>query len=318
MGVLLVEHDMELVMRVCTQHQRPRLRRRAHGGDPRRGAGRRAGACRLPGVGRRSRGRGRGAGRRSRRADEAGTELAGRPVAERPAVLELRRVHAAYGQIEVLHGIDLAVANGVGAGAARTERGGQVDDAARGQRADGADEGVLPRARAPRQRHAARQAGPRRAVHLPDGRGIFPNLTVDREPPPDDLRRAVPVARGGDGVRPVPPAGGAAPPGGGHAVGWRAADAGHGAHAERGAGRPPARRDLHGPGADDRRRALRDWWPRSPPRAWRSSWPSSSPPPRSAWPPTSPSSCRAGSSASGKPDDLPDDLADAYLGGAAA
>ena len=32
-------------------------------------------------------------------------------MAEAP-VLELRRVHAAYGQIEVLHGIDLAVANG--------------------------------------------------------------------------------------------------------------------------------------------------------------------------------------------------------------
>ena len=35
MGVLLVEHDMELVMRICTRDQRARLRRGAHGRGPR-------------------------------------------------------------------------------------------------------------------------------------------------------------------------------------------------------------------------------------------------------------------------------------------
>ena len=78
-------------------------------------------------------------------------ELAGagtrRPMAETP-VLELRRVHAAYGQIEVLHGIDLAVANGAVLALLGPNGAGKSTTLARGQRADGADEGLLPRPRA--------------------------------------------------------------------------------------------------------------------------------------------------------------------------
>jgi branched-chain amino acid transport system ATP-binding protein len=95
-----------------------------------------------------------------------------------PAVLELRRVHAAYGQIEVLHGIDLAVSTGSvlallgpnGAGKSTTLRvaSGQMEPTkgcfhVLGRHANGTKPDALARAG---------------LCTLPDGRGIFPNLTV--------------------------------------------------------------------------------------------------------------------------------------------
>ena len=93
-------------------------------------------------------------------------------------VLELRRVHAAYGQIEVLHGIDLAVSTGSvlallgpnGAGKSTTLRvaSGQMEPTkgcfhVLGRHANGMRPDALARAG---------------LCTLPDGRGIFPNLTV--------------------------------------------------------------------------------------------------------------------------------------------
>jgi branched-chain amino acid transport system ATP-binding protein len=98
-------------------------------------------------------------------------------MAEAP-VLELRRVHAAYGQIEVLHGIDIAVANGAvlallgpnGAGKSTTLRvaSGQMEPTkgcfhVMGRHVNGMRPDKLARAG---------------LCTLPDGRGIFPNLTV--------------------------------------------------------------------------------------------------------------------------------------------
>ncbi len=95
-----------------------------------------------------------------------------------PPVLELRRVHAAYGQIEVLHGIDLAVSAGSvlallgpnGAGKSTTLRvaSGQMEPTrgcfhVLGRHANGMRPDALARAG---------------LCTLPDGRGIFPNLTV--------------------------------------------------------------------------------------------------------------------------------------------
>jgi branched-chain amino acid transport system ATP-binding protein len=95
-----------------------------------------------------------------------------------PPVLELRRVHAAYGQIEVLHGIDLAVSTGSvlallgpnGAGKSTTLRvaSGQMEPTSGcfhllGRHANGLRPDALARAG---------------LCTLPDGRGIFPNLTV--------------------------------------------------------------------------------------------------------------------------------------------
>jgi branched-chain amino acid transport system ATP-binding protein len=95
-----------------------------------------------------------------------------------PPVLELRRVHAAYGQIEVLHGIDVAVHTGEvlallgpnGAGKSTTLKvaSGQLVPTSgcfhvMGRHANGAKPDALSRAG---------------LCTLPDGRGIFPNLTV--------------------------------------------------------------------------------------------------------------------------------------------
>jgi branched-chain amino acid transport system ATP-binding protein len=101
------------------------------------------------------------------------------PKPARPPVLELRRVHAAYGQIEVLHGIDLAVTTGSvlallgpnGAGKSTTLRvaSGQMEPTkgcfhVLGRHANGMRLDALARAG---------------LCTLPDGRGIFPNLTVN-------------------------------------------------------------------------------------------------------------------------------------------
>ena len=100
-----------------------------------------------------------------------------RPMAEAP-VLELRRVHAAYGQIEVLHGVDLAVQTGSvlallgpnGAGKSTTLRvaSGQMEPTRGcfhllGRHANGMRPDALARAG---------------LCTLPEGRGVFPNLTV--------------------------------------------------------------------------------------------------------------------------------------------
>jgi branched-chain amino acid transport system ATP-binding protein len=99
-------------------------------------------------------------------------------MAEAPPVLELRRVHAAYGQIEVLHGIDLSVTTGSvlallgpnGAGMCTTLRvaSGQMEPTSGcfhvlGRHANGLRPDALARAG---------------LCTLPDGRGIFPNLSV--------------------------------------------------------------------------------------------------------------------------------------------
>jgi branched-chain amino acid transport system ATP-binding protein len=102
-------------------------------------------------------------------------DAAAKPV---PPVLELRRVHAGYGQIEVLHGIDLAVSTGSvlallgpnGAGKSTTLKvaSGQMEPTkgcfhVLGRHANGMRPDRLARAG---------------LCTLPDGRGIFPNLTV--------------------------------------------------------------------------------------------------------------------------------------------
>src|SRR5580704_5760908 len=93
-------------------------------------------------------------------------------------ILELRRVHAAYGQIEVLHGIDLAVVdggvlallgpNGAGKSTALRVASGQMEPTSGcfhvlGRHVNGIKPETLSRAG---------------VCTLPDGRGIFPNLTV--------------------------------------------------------------------------------------------------------------------------------------------
>jgi branched-chain amino acid transport system ATP-binding protein len=95
-----------------------------------------------------------------------------------PPVVELRRVRAAYGQIEVLHGIDLAVSagqvlallgpNGAGKSTTLKVASGQMVPTSgcfhvMGRHVNGMKPDALSRAG---------------MCTLPDGRGIFPNLTV--------------------------------------------------------------------------------------------------------------------------------------------
>ena len=95
-----------------------------------------------------------------------------------PAILELRGVRAAYGKVEVLHGVDLAVAAGSvtailgpnGAGKSTTLR-----VAAGLHRPTSGDVVIAGR----RVTGVAPDALARRGVcTIPEGRGVFPNLTV--------------------------------------------------------------------------------------------------------------------------------------------
>jgi len=100
------------------------------------------------------------------------------PAAPPEPVLALRRVHAAYGSIEVLHGVDLSVTtgevlallgpNGAGKSTALKVASGQLVPTAGclhilGRHVNGVKPETLARAG---------------LCTLPDGRGIFPNLTV--------------------------------------------------------------------------------------------------------------------------------------------
>ena len=98
-AVVLVEHDVQLVMRTCATHPRARLRARARR-RARPTRSRPTGPCSTPtwAPPRSARDRVR---RRRRRP---------RPPARR--LVELRGVRAAYGPIEVLHGVDLGAAAG--------------------------------------------------------------------------------------------------------------------------------------------------------------------------------------------------------------
>lgn len=105
--------------------------------------------------------------------------MSGRSAAEAPPLLELRGVHAAYGRIEVLHGVDLSVPEGSvvallgpnGAGKTTTisvcsglmvPTKGSVYVA--GRRVNGASPDQLARAG---------------LCTIPEGRSVFPNLTVE-------------------------------------------------------------------------------------------------------------------------------------------
>ena len=164
-------------------------------------------------------------------------------------LLELVGVRAAYGRIEVLHGVDLAVPGGRGRRAARPQRRRQVDHPQGGGRAAAPDGRRGPCRRPRRDRGLGHDLARIGVCTIPEGRGVFPNLTVR-----ENLWMATQVsgrlsrARGGR-VRPLPPAGRAAHPARRHDVGRRAADAGDVAGARHRPGGAAARRAVDGAGA---------------------------------------------------------------------
>ena len=196
LGVLLVEHDMRFVMGTCTHIHVLDFGRIIAGGPPDQiqantavrsaylGAGPEEAVQQAPRARRRSARRRRGAGRgRHRRNRVLGRGARVPPGASRdePAVapaLELREVFAGYGTIDVLYGVDLVLQTGQvhallgpnGAGKSTTLKvaSGQIRPNAGAVLVDGVSIG---------------KAGPdalaRRGVCLvPEGRGVFPNLTV--------------------------------------------------------------------------------------------------------------------------------------------
>jgi len=144
------------------------------------------------------------------------------------AALELRGIRAGYGAIEVLHGIDLVVppasvfallgVNGAGKSSTIRVAAGQLRPTAGSVTSGGREM----RGRAPEWRA---KAG---VCTVPEGRAVFPNLTV-----PENLQMWTFQGREGArghrraDVRPVPGARRAPTTAGRHALRWRAADARH-------------------------------------------------------------------------------------------
>ena len=86
---------------------------------------------------------------------------------------------AAYGKIEVLHGIDLAVRAGERRRAARTERRGEEHDAQGRERPDDSRAAVASTSAVGTSTARAGDALSRIGLcTIPEGRGVFPNLTV--------------------------------------------------------------------------------------------------------------------------------------------
>ena len=97
----------------------------------------------------------------------------------RPAAIELRDVHAGYGDIQVLHGVDLTVGAGEVVALLGRQRRREVDAAQGPERADRADRRASTRCSAASSTAPPPTRWPAPGVcTIPEGRGIFRNLTV--------------------------------------------------------------------------------------------------------------------------------------------
>ena len=175
-------------------------------------------------------------------------------------MLEVRDLHVYYGEIHALKGVSFSVAEGEivtllgnnGAGKTTTLRAlsGLLAPRTGDVRLDRTSLLSIAPARHRAEGHHPRAGGP---PHLQPAQR-------DREPRDGRLHSLRPRHRPGHGAGlcHIPSPQGAARPGGGHAVGRRAADARDRARAHGEAQAPPARRALHGPGARARRADLRD------------------------------------------------------------
>ena len=154
--------------------------------------------------------------------------------AEPGAGVTIEGVHAAYGRIEVLHGVDLHVPAGSvfallgpnGAGKSTLLK--VVNGRLRPTAGTVAVDWVTPSSWKP---DILARAG---IVAIPEGRGVFPNLTVHDNLRMWTYRGGLTDGRGrGAGLRAVPPPEGTPEATGRDALGRRAADVGHLAHVGR-------------------------------------------------------------------------------------
>ena len=292
-GILMVEHDMDLVMAVCDVIHVLDFGAVIASGAP--ADIRNDPAVQKAYLGYSDESDGEHVGARAD-LDETRTDL--QPVDATitiPAVtgmsvpiLEVVDVHAAYGRIEVLRGVDLSVPKGAvmallgpnGAGKSTLTKiiSGQKKPTSGDVHLGGVN---------------VKDAKPEELARvglctIPEGRSVFPNLTVEENLTADVVRRRRGPGRPGHGVLLLPAAARAPRPARRHPVRRRAADARHvpGARLRPGAADP--RRAVDGARAADRRRPLRDRRPDRGRAASRSCASSSSPAPRSASPTTRP------------------------------
>ena len=258
MGVLLVEHDMALVMEICARVDVLDNGAVIARGDP-------ASVRANPLVQEAYLGGGTtgpeassvpAAARVVAVADRDGG--AGEPAPDADVALSAVGVRAGYGRIEVLHGVSLQVRkgsalallgpNGAGKSTLLKAISGQVALTA----------GTVEVAGRPLGRHATEELARSGVCMIPEGRSIFPNLTVSENLLMYTFRRPglkSAVDRGAC-PRTLPGAGEPAQAAGGHTLGWRAADALHGPRPHDRPRDPAARRALHGSGTAHRRQAL--------------------------------------------------------------
>ena len=168
LGVLLVEHDMSFVMGTCERIHVLDFGRIISVGTPTEVQG--DDTVRAAYLGEDE--------EQERKAPAAASRDGGNSAAASPPALELRDVHAGYGTIDVLHGVSLTVAtgsvfallgpNGAGKSTALKVASGQIAPNAGevslfGSSVQGKSSDSLARAG---------------VCAIPEGRGIFPNLTV--------------------------------------------------------------------------------------------------------------------------------------------
>jgi branched-chain amino acid transport system ATP-binding protein len=172
MGILLVEHDMELVMSICDRVDVLDNGQIISRGDP---ATVRADPlvqqAYLGGEAEADQTTGEGATPRARVAGDPSAE----PAAPALAVIDVR---AGYGRIEVLHGVSLEVAKGSALALLGPNGAGKSTllKVISGQLA--ATGGAVEFSGAPLGRHASEQLARAGVCMIPEGRSIFPNLTV--------------------------------------------------------------------------------------------------------------------------------------------
>ena len=186
---------------------------------------------------------------------------------EEVPLLDVREISAGYGDFDVLDGVSFSVRTGRGLRPARAQRGGQVHHAEGHQRPAHPHVGQRGHLWPVGHRGRCRRAVPGRALPGPGRQGHLPEPDRGREPGDGHLHRHQPGRHRGAVLRPLPPTGRAPQPGGGDAVGRRAADAVDGPGPVHRAQPAAARRAVHGPGARSSCRASTSRWPRSPGRA---------------------------------------------------
>ena len=176
-------------------------------------------------------------------------------------ILEVVDLHAAYGRIEVLRGVNLTVPKGAVMALLGPNGGGKstLTKIISGQKAP--TSGHIHLAGVNVRNADSEELARVGLCTIPEGRSVFPNLTVEENLTLMSYAGVPAEAVLETAFAYFPRLQRAPQPAGRHHVGRRAADAGDVAGAGLRPGAAAPRRAVHGPGPADRRRALRDGRP---------------------------------------------------------